>query len=294
MTKSYDEKILSGVNKTGFPLEMKVSAIFKKSNWVVLDHMYYLDKDMNVGREIDFFVANNYEKEDDKRRLRVNIGLAAEVKKSRSRAWVVLKNERSSAEGLDTFFHTTLARMHYQTIWFNSIYADHPLSLETKFGRTAFHIHPENDPAESQGEEPPSTGKKDSPSRSKNENAETVFAALISAFKASAEMNRYHQQIGSQNLRESGIDGEKKTYIVGISHGLIVFDGNLFSGEVDEYGEVTLERAAHIPYIFNYLSDKYEYKKLLIDIVHIDHLRSYIDRYDIWGNAKAAACFSEL
>ena len=55
-----------------------------------------------------------------------------------------------------------------------------------------------------------------------------------------------------------------------------------------------INEAAHIPYVFSYNSKSKEYgaRRLLIDIVALDHLSHYLKRYQAWIEERAAYCLN--
>jgi hypothetical protein len=76
-------------------------------------------------------------------------------------------------------------------------------------------------------------------------------------------------------------------YGVGIVHGLIVIDGKLFTAEVRDRSNIEVQESQCVPYIFNYASKEYGYRKILIDVVTIEGLPDYIRRYDKWRSQNA-------
>ncbi len=275
------QKLVKGVNASGYPSEIRTAIRFQKAGWIVLDHMYFVDKDENIGREIDLYAASNYFAESDQKRIRLNISLAVEVKKSTKRPWAILTTPKTNLD-IDRkgeIFLTSLARMHHQEIWFHELYANHPAFDLDCLGRVAFY----GSIAQNPGKETEAEG---------NKSAETAFKALISAGKASVELSATHQTSHNEALRE-GIP-IKKTYVVGITHGLLVVDAQLFLGRLDENDNLILEPTKYVPYVMNYASEKYGYKRILVDIVHIDHLPKYIENYGEWGKNRAQFCLEQL
>jgi hypothetical protein len=72
------------ISKTGYVSEMVVARIFAGAGWQVYDHLYYLDKEENKGREIDLTAIYGSTQSTSKKSLTVKVGLSVEVKKASS------------------------------------------------------------------------------------------------------------------------------------------------------------------------------------------------------------------
>lgn len=268
--------IRQNLTKTGFVTEMLVAAILRDAGWAVVDHAYYIDKDENKGREIDIVAVRTNDAETETKKLTVTLALSVEIKKVSNKPWVVFVSPKGSMDQLPDLFATSLVRMHIQEIWFQELYADHPISAMPCVGRVAYQALTEKRPG---------SGAKD-----EGYGLQT-FAALVSCFKASDPLTALIRQGEHAQLRDAE---NRKTYGVGIVHGLIVLDGKLFAAEVRSREDIDLKQADHIPYIFNYASKEYGHRKMLVDIVTLDGLREYISKYDDWLRTRADFCLSRL
>ncbi|WP_343868423.1 hypothetical protein [Caenispirillum bisanense] len=274
------ERIRVELEKTGYPLELRCNRLFRNQEWFTLDHPYYLDADENKGREIDAFILKNFVQENDKKVFNLNIALSVEIKKSASKPWVVLTDD-SSGSPPESVIHATLARLHIQEIWFRELLDNHHLKRFKRTGRSACQAY-------LSGQESEFNDKKKANDPSRNHQ---TFNAFVSCFKAASELQK-HQQ--GQNNQDLWTKESKKSYFCGISHGLVVVQGGLYEAYIDSYGEMIIEEKSHIPYIFNYVSEKYAYKSLLVDIVHFDNLELYLSDYTSWGNECAKWGLSQL
>lgn len=276
-TESYAEKVRSSLEKTGFPLEIMTAGYFEISGWSLIDHAYYIDKDENKGREIDLIAFKNHTTEMGNKSLNVSVALTIEVKKNSTRPWIVMTSKRRPSERTDSFFDTMLVRMHHEEIWFQELYANHHLASEQRLGRIAFQTF----------------GKDESTTESKKEKTETSTpsSALLSCFKALSEIEAINKMEHTQTLRQS--DG-KKTYIVSVSHGLVVIGGDLFEGRVDASGSCSVVKRDYIPCVVSYASEKYGYKTRIIDVITFNYLNEYLLRYHNWGMERSQFSLAHL
>ncbi len=97
-TPTLESSLLKEIEKTGFPAEIISAGYFRDAEWLTLDHSYYIDRDENKGREIDALVAKEFVASNDRRELKLHLGLAVEVKTSRQKPWVVFSSTKASTE----------------------------------------------------------------------------------------------------------------------------------------------------------------------------------------------------
>ena len=271
------------ISKTGYVSEMIVARIFGKSGWQVYDHLYFLDKDENKGREIDLTTVYTSTKSNPKKSLTIKVGLAVEVKKVTNKPWVVFTSPLNPPlETIENLFDTSLIRLHIQEIWFPALYENHPVSKSKGFGRVSYQSF------RGQQEEDDST---DSKRRSKGSSITPNFSAFVSSFKAAFEIRDFFRLGNNQPLRDTN---NVRTYEVGIVHGLIVVDGKLYDAAVQDDRSFEISEAAHVPYVFSYNSKEYGARRLLIDIVTLDHLSHYLRKYQAWIKERAGYCLNEL
>jgi hypothetical protein len=267
--------VLEEIRRTGYPLEIQTTGIFREHSWKTFDHTYYIDKDENKGREIDVFAMKTFTAEHPKKRLRLDIGLAVEIKKTDSSPWVILRSLRGENDSLGALFDTVMIGMHGQEIWFDELYANHPVAKFERWGRVAYQAF----------------RKKGGDGLEAKSVTSTTFSAFVSCFKASAELSAFHKNYANQPLREG--DG-KKAYRIGLTHGVIVVSGNLFSAVVSKDFQVRVAAEKYVPYVFNYASEKYGYKKMLMDVITFDALPGYITDYEAWATERVKWCLDQL
>lgn len=130
--------------------------------------------------------------------------------------------------------------------------------------------------------------------RSEERSIAPNFSAFVSSFKAASEITDFFRQGNTQNLRAPDNPAALRAYEVGVVHGLIVLDGKLYDASVHDDRSFDLNEVAHVPYIFSYNSKEYGARRLLIDIVSLDHLAKYLERYKEWIVERASYCLTEL
>lgn len=97
MTKEdLKESILKEVNKTGFPLELRVSKLLMDSEYYVANNLYYIDQDEGKGREVDIRALKNFVFEEGGKSYCVRHCLLIECKRSAERPWVVFTSSKTS------------------------------------------------------------------------------------------------------------------------------------------------------------------------------------------------------
>lgn len=277
------------VLQTGYVTEMIAISIFGNAGWEIYDHAYFLDKDENKGREIDLVAAYYHREANNRKSITMDLGLSVEIKKVISKPWVVFSSPLTKYEQIESLFDTSLIRLHQQEIWFKDLYNNHPVRHCKRFGRVSYQAF-----------------------KKKNENEQTIqnknsqvlrrirqedhsitpnFSAFVSSFKAASEISSFFRQKNSLPLHDKeGL----RTYEVGVVHGLIVVDGKLYEATVTNCEDLKIEEASNIPYIFNYASKEYGYRRLLIEIVTLNHLCDYLRNYQKWIEEGTQYCLREL
>jgi hypothetical protein len=284
LTKS----LRSDIAKTGYISEMVAAGIFGRAGWQVYDHLYFLDKEENKGREIDLSAIYAHTESNLKKSLTVKVGLSVEVKKAASKPWVVFTSPLNvPLETIENLFDTSLIRLHIQEIWFKSLYENHPITEYQRFGRVSYQSF-RAEPKVDSGMKP-GTAERRSEERSVSPN----FSAFISSFKAASEITDFFRLGNNQNLRAPD-NPALRAYEVGVVHGLIVLDGKLYDASVHDDQSFDINEVSHVPYVFSYNSKEYGSRRLLIDIVSLDHLTKYLERYKEWIVERASYCLTEL
>lgn len=248
------DKVRKDIPQTGFVTEMLVTAMFRAGGWIAVDHTYYVDKDENKGREIDVVAVKAVDVESEKRKISLTLALAVEIKKVSSKPWVVFTSSRAATENIHDFFATLLVRLNNQEIWFHELYNNHPIKDSAALGRVAYQAF--------QNKKPPTSDT----AKDEGYSLQT-FGAFVSCFKASDQLIGLIRQGENAPLRDNTTN--RKTYGVGIVHGLIVIDGKLFTANVQDRHNIDVQESECVPYIFNYASKEYGNRRMLIDVVTV-------------------------
>src|SRR5256885_4276326 len=86
-------KILKEIETTGYPAELRASAVFASQKWNTSENAYFIDQDENKGREIDLRAYKQARPSHSSAHVTVWSMLSAEVKKSDA-PWVVVSSSR--------------------------------------------------------------------------------------------------------------------------------------------------------------------------------------------------------
>jgi hypothetical protein len=89
-----EDKVLADIQKTGFPLELRVAKEFLGRGFYVQHNVYFIDKDEGIGREIEITAYRDSQAEPRKTPpKRIRYKFLVECKKSVSRPWVILSSD---------------------------------------------------------------------------------------------------------------------------------------------------------------------------------------------------------
>jgi hypothetical protein len=278
------QSLRNDIAKSGYVAEMIATSIFSNAGWQVYDHLYFLDKEENKGREIDLSAVYGHKDTNSRQSVTVKVGLSIEVKTAASKPWVIFTSPLNPPlEVVESLFDTSLIRLHLQEIWFNRLYENHPVTQCERFGRVSyqsFRRRPKDNPKSGTMER-----------RSDDRSVAPNFSAFVSSFKAASEITDFFRQGNNQPLRD---EKQLRTYEVGVVHGLVILDGNLYDASVNNDRSFEITKAAHVPYVFNYNSKEYGSRRLLIDVVTLEHLSTYLNNYEKWIVERASYCLKEL
>lgn len=94
-----EKKVKTWILKNGYPFEMKVANLFKKSKFKVSQSVLYKDIDTNKLRELDIISYSNIEINN----VWFNFTFVVECKKSTDKPWVVFKNDNLNNPQLERY-----------------------------------------------------------------------------------------------------------------------------------------------------------------------------------------------
>src|SRR5206468_4336737 len=131
------------IERTGFPLELRVGALFAARGYYTAHSRYYLDADEGKGREIDIVALRNSEStESATPPSYIRLKFVVECKKSTAYPWVVFSSPRGTydyrVDGLSQIGLTSLYGLlaHVQTI--------HPCDSLPRVGRSYYEAFKKN------------------------------------------------------------------------------------------------------------------------------------------------------
>lgn len=253
MSENLVPKIIKEIEKTGFPLELRISDFLRSRDYIVEHGISYLDKDEGKGREIDLvarrFVAEQYQR---KRYFIDNI-LTIECKKS-DKPWVVFSSpvvgddlnlfRLEVSEGLTDNEQNWSLEKTSQII--DTLLEFHPLFNQVRRGRNYFI---------------PFAGF---------EANEMIFKALTTSTKAALALQE-----------RPSLRGNRVTFY----YPIIVFQGKLFEAYLQN-GEIQVVEAQYVAVDFSYRSNKYAPTNVVIPIITEsafgDFLSSLEKVFDYW------------
>jgi hypothetical protein len=251
------DKILAEINKTGFPLELRVSKLLHGNGYHVANNLYYIDRDDNKGREVDIRALKNTVFEVEEISYFVRHCLLIECKRSTSKPWVIFTSPQTS---YDHELHEVDCRgLASADAWISDDLLDaleriHPFAALERRGRSYFE-----------------------PFKS-TETGEAIFKSLTTAVKATV------------TTRDGGFAAGGKQSIC-FYYPLVVFDGRLFEAHLGDNDDIAITEAGTIMVSFFYDSPSYKQEKFTVPIVTEGYLDDFLSKLDsvlqIFGDSAA-------
>jgi len=264
--ETLEEYLVERVKKSGYPLEIEISDVLERENFVVFNTQYYFDEERKQGRDIDIYALPlKPDTADDRiRPLILSTDVAIECKKSETHAWVFYTRPRipMSSIYISGQFRTTVPQPEeFTTDSFEWFLQQECLVLHyDKFERIA--VAYEEIKKKKIEKEAGKSGKDGSSRRE-------IFEAVNQLVKFICyELHRWHDRTtmltGTQNLE----------YMM-IFFPIIVFDGDMFEAFLAS-GEPVLKSKTHLLLDTHYRCPYCEeVESFNIDIVH----RSYFNEF---------------
>ncbi|NGZ75733.1 hypothetical protein [Saccharibacillus alkalitolerans] len=237
------EKIKAEVNKTGFPLELRVSKLLKSRGYFVNHSAYYIDEDEGKSREIDILSHSNrkFKDEESNQDVYVRNILAIECKKSDNKPWVFLSSEIDEYDDpeLEELFVWNFGDLKpFSLISTINIKEAHPFKHYKYRARSFFEAF------------------------KGSETGETIFKALTASVKASL------------------FDGkEKMKDDICIYYPMVIFDGRMFQAILDESNEINVSEVNSVLFTFKYKSLNHA-KTLIIPILREDYVEEFLEQLE--------------
>lgn len=231
--ESLESRVLKDIEKTGFPLELRVSNRFIEAGYYVQHSVYYVDRDEQKGREIEI-IAHSVPKPRTSPPAFIRMVCVAECKKATQHPWVIFTSPKTTYDEAGPRRQSTGLT---DTIkWTNEIVSSvtvyHQFWLMPRRGRS-FHeaFRSSEDRRESS----------------------SIFKAVTTVVKATLS------QIGDANVPDLGD--------VRLFQPIVVFEGTVLEAYLDGNEEVVLERPKWVPVSFAYQSAAYPDSRLTVVVV---------------------------
>lgn len=245
MSKGEEKKnIIKEINKTGFPLELRVSKFLTDNEYLIANNLYYIDQDEGKGREIDMRALKNYEFRAGGKEYFIRNCLLIECKKSAEKPWVVFTSSQTIYDGLLFFLHSRGVRKDIKWKDYNvpkKMDKLHPFSLCERRGRTFFE---------------PFT----------NFQGESIYKSLITSVKAAIAMR--------------DIEFAAKSNDVCFYYPTVIFDGKLYEAYLNEKNKIEAQEADFVIVSFFYQSLRYQDERFIVPIVTERYLPTFSSQLD--------------
>jgi len=245
MEKSFKEKLLEDIQKTGFPLELNIANKFMENNWSIKHSAYYIDKDEKKGREIDLNSSIYLNEKIQDTYIEIVFSLIIEIKKATSKPWVIFTTERD--ERIENILTKNIVSSGFniETPTIFGVFHNKGTKLNDKIGRSFYEGF------------------------SGNGSRDDIYKALAGTIKA------------LHHFKESSSAHDKTTdRLIEYFEPIIVVDGNLFEAYIDDKDKINLQEAEYIQAEFEYLSpnynNEYDYTTNYVHIMKTEYLDTFI------------------
>jgi len=242
--KSLEEKILERIEKTGFPLELRVTKFFQDEGYYFANNLYYIDQDENKGREVDMRAFHNFEIPTQSETYYVRFCYLIECKRSVDKPWVVFTSPKKE---YDKVTFTGLIRGNKTDANWNEYEFEEKIKTFNPFDnferRGRSYFEPFKD-----------TGG-------------NIYKSLTTAVKATIATRNSPFGSGGANS-------------VIFCFPIVVFDGKLFEAFLFN-NEIKLSKTDAVMVSFCYESPKYKEERFVVPIVTETYLKDFLASMDV-------------
>lgn len=229
--KNLKKAILDKIEKTGFPLELRVSKFLQDNKYYVVNNLYYIDRDESKGREVDMRALKNFDFMKGDIRYFVRHCFLIECKKSADTPWIIFT---SPLTVYDKYPFMAQCRGFRKDDKWNIDVVTKGLSTLHPFV-TFKH-----------------RGRSFSTLKSKEE-GKVIYKALTTAVKATIAMRDSDFTSGSNSIS--------------FYYPMVILEGQLYEACLDDNNTIVLKEVEAVMVSFYYQSPKYEGEKLVVPIV---------------------------
>ena len=249
MHQNIEKQIANEIEKTGFPLELRISSLLKNQGFEVNHSVYYIDKDEGKGREIDIVASRHRHRLKKDARWFVIHNLTIECKKS-EKPWVIFSSLAGGDDDQNLFmvdspYGMELEAWNDESDWdvFDDIEKIHPMLKCKRQGRNYFVPF------------------------ANFENSETIFKALTTSVKAAIA------------IKETKLSYSNEDRLC-FSYPIVVLQGKLFEAYL-ENDDIKIQEIQMIPVNFRYISANYAGEPFLVPIVTEDGFPELIKEFEV-------------
>lgn len=236
-------KISNEIEKTGFPLELRVAEFLTNRGYYVTHSLYYIDEEENKSREVDLRAWHNTViKNIDRRSCFIRNCLLIECKKTTNKPWVFLSSSVSAFDP-DIFNLPSIPNVNILSLieWYKFARI-HPFSMYDVFGRSYFQTF------------------------KNNESSEMIFKALTTAVKATL----YCMKSGLGRMKDD----------LCYYYPMVILDGDIYQAVLIN-GQITVQQVNSVLVSFLYKSPIYEKSRgFAIPVINEEVLPVFIDRLE--------------
>lgn len=240
------DKILSEIDKTGFPLELRVTKYLNDREYLVASNIYFVDLDEGKGRELDLRALRNYIIESEGSNYYCRNYYFIECKKSKKKPWIFFTSPQTPYD-VDLFGLGCKGNMAEPTEpWhvpkiMSKLHKIHPFISASKFGRSYFEAFKDF------------------------ESGKAILSSLVSSAKAVAMAKMEISKSSSRDICHF--------------YPIVVFEGDLYEAYLEK-DEVQLTESELIYVSFFYQSSHYMNSKYIIPVVREEYLPKLLSSLD--------------
>jgi hypothetical protein len=259
---SLEEKIIEKIEKSGYPLEIKVALTLQSKGWHVLNQQGYIDPETNKWRAIDILATKSVELSESIYQT-ISLVLIIECKKIES-PWVFWCRDKEPLRIFDPLAAFGLIKLDSKPPF-------HPLDFENFIDCFHYYSSGFNKVAVISYEPLRESGK------------EVIFEAKVQVIKSLSAWRRLINNFLSMRKNIEKLKPKSKPFNpIYVYYPLIIVDGNLFEMEFKDE-EIKLTEVDYIQYLTSFIHystislGEQVTETYLIDIMKIDFLKKYLD-----------------
>ena len=243
------EKVLTRVESSGFPLELRAAQLLQDAGYYVAQNHYYIDLDENKGREIDLRALKNFQFTGPNNKIHtVRYCLLVECKRALKGPWAILSSPTTPYDPVLTI--PQVKGVAHKAEWMDPTFAKllvatHPLGSLNRYGRT--YLEPMRDVTEDAADR-------------------RIFGALTTVVKATVHTR----------------DAEFAAGFIDVCfyHPVVLVEGELWDVFLKDRDALDAVQADVMQVAFSYESPSYQQEQMQVAIVTWNHFPEFIRKMD--------------